>query len=215
MTLSEIEDAARSRYNAQGDTNWSSAEIATIVYEGCLEMSRDCGLLIEKRFESLTVAGTGEYEFPDSADSVKRITYNGRKLKEITMREDDVLTLENQLTTDTGDTEYYYVWDRTFFLRPIPQDGLVLEVFALCTEEALTPLSVLSTPEQFHGSLITYVVAQMSAKDLNWQMYDRYIAKWDIEKDRIRAKIRRSKRADAFTIVKSEEMLPYQTLGVK
>jgi len=215
MTLAEIETSARNRYNASGDTNWSSAEIANIVYEGSLEVTRDCGLVIEKRFQSSTVIGTREYAWPATANSIKRITYNGSKLKEISMSQDDILTIENQLSTDTGVPQYYYIWDRTFNLRPIPGSVLALDVYALCDEEALVPGSVLSMPSRFHGSLVTFVIKEMAAKDLNWQMHDRYSERWNVEKIKIRSQIRRSKRADAFAIVKLEELLPTTSLGTK
>lgn len=216
MTLAEIEAAARALYNATGDTNWSSAELATNLYMATLEMTSECGLVIEKRFQSTTVAGTGEYAFPTYASSIKRVTYNGAKLKEIDMRTDDALTIENQLTTDTGVPVYYYVWERTINLRPLPSDALTLEVFATCDEQSLSPSSTLETPAMFHGRLVEYVVAQMAAKDLNWQMYDRFMERWEkIHKPKITAQIRRAKRGDAFAIVKMEEQLPTSTLGVK
>jgi hypothetical protein len=214
MTLTEIETNARNRYNASGDTNWSSDEIIQIIYQATLELTRDCGLLIEKRFRSTSVIGTGEYALPDSAVAIKRITYDGRKLKEITMREDDAITIQNQLTSDTGTPAYYYIWDRVFHLRAIPDALKTIEIHALCSEESLTSGSVLSTPELFHGSLITYVIKEMAAKDLNWTMYDRYMQMWEAEKTKILAHIRRAKRADAFQVVKSEDDLPIVTLGV-
>jgi hypothetical protein len=215
MTLSEIEASARNRYNAIGDTNWSSAEIANLVYEASLEMTRDCGLVIEKRFQVSTVSGTSRYNFPDTATSIKRITHNGSKLKEISMREDDILTIENQLSTDTGVPQYYYVWDSIFHLRPVPSAVYTLDVYVIANEAALTPSSTLTIPTKFHGSLVTYVVKEMSSKDLNWQMYDRYQERWEVEKLRIRSHIRRAKRGDAFTIVKLEELLPTVSLGTK
>lgn len=215
MTIDEIEQSARNRYNASGDNNWSSAEIADLIYQASLEITRDCGLVIERKFQSTSVAGTGEYTFPEQAAAIKRITYDGRKLREITMREDDTLTLENQLTTDTGSPQYYYVWNRVFHIRPIPDAAETIEVFALCNEQSLTSASVIDIPERFHGSIVNFVIKEMSSKDLNWQMFDRYDAKFEADKIRIRSAIRREKRADAFAIVKSEEALVYTTLGVK
>jgi hypothetical protein len=215
MTPLEIETMARRRYNAVGDDNWSSAEIAELIYQGSLEITRECGLVIERKFSSTSVSGTGEYSFPEQAAAIKRVTYDGRKLKEITMREDDALTLENQLTTDTGAPEYYYVWNRTINIRPIPGAAETIEVFAVCNEQELTPTSTIDIPDRWHGSLVTYVVKEMAAKDLNWGMYDRYDAKFEVEKVRIRAAIRREKRADGFRVVSCEESLPYATLGVK
>lgn len=215
MTPTEIETSARRRYNAVGDTGWSSQEIVDLIREGCLEIVRDCGLVIEKRFELTTTIGLGEYAFPEHANGIRRIQYNGKKLRNISMREDDTLTLENQLATDTGDTDYYWTWDRTIYLRPLPASAVLLEVFALCSEQTLTINSVIDVPAVYHGSLVTFVVKEMASKDLNWKMFDRYDEKWNIDKQRIQAHIRRSKRADSFAIVKNEESMPYSTLGVK
>jgi hypothetical protein len=216
MTLSEIEEAARNRYNAIGDNNWSEDEIIQLVYQAALEITRDCGILIEKKFQTTSIDGTGEYSFPEQAASIKRITYDGRKLKEISMREDDALTLENQLTTDTGDPADYWVWNRTFSIRPIPSvDGDTIEVFAICNEQSLVAGSTLDLPERFHGSLITFVVREMSAKDLNWAMYDRYDKQFQDEKLAIRKAVRKDRRGDAFRMVQVEELLPYNSTGIK
>lgn len=215
MTPAAIELAARNRYNAAGDTNWSTEEIAGIIYQGCLELTRDCGMVIERLFSSTTVIGTSEYAWPDEASAIKRVTVGGRKLREISMREDDLITLENQLTTDTGTPEYYYVWNRTINMRPIPASAETLEVFALVSHQEVEATSNIEIPVQYQGALINFVIKEMSAKDLNWQMFDRYQGLFDADKLAIRAHIRRAKRADAFAIVKREEMLPYATLGNK
>lgn len=215
MTPAQIELAARNRYNAVNDTNWSSAEIMGILYNGCLEISRDCGLVIEKRFITTSGIGTSEYEFPTNATSIRRITYNGRKLEEITMRQDDSLTIENQLSADQGSPNYYYVWNRVIKIRPVPDDVVTIEIFAICNEQVLTSSSVMDTPDRFHGSLVYYIAKEMAAKDLNWEMFDRYDAKWEAEKTKIRSAIRREKRGDAFLIVGNEQSMPFTTLGNK
>jgi hypothetical protein len=215
MTPTQIETKARRLYNAVGDTNWSSTEIVDIIHLGSLEITRDCDLVIEKKFSLTTTIAVGEYAFPTNATAIKRLTYNGKKLKEISMREDDSLTLENQLATDQGDTEYYYVWNRTINLRPLPASAVALDVFAICNEDELTSSSTIDIPIAYHGSLVVYVAMQMAAKDLNWAMYDRLDAKWKDEKLAIRSHIKRSKRADGFAVVKVEELLPYTTLGLK
>lgn len=215
MTPVQIENFARQRYNAVGDSNWSSDEIMGIIWQGCLEISRDCGLVIEKEFSLTTTASLGEYDFPTYAAEIKRVVYDGKKLKCISMREDDVLTAENQITVSTGEPSYYYTWNRVIHLRPIPSSAETLTVFAVGEEEQVTSTSTLDTPAHYHGSLITYCLKEMSAKDLNWAMFDRYNGMWEMEKQKITANIRRSKRSDAFAVVKVEECLPQTVLGVK
>lgn len=215
MTIAELEAMARNRYNALGDTNWSTAEITAMIYQACLELTRDCGLVIERSFSSSTVASTQGYAFPSQASAIKRVTVGGRKMKEIAFREDDVLTIENAANTDTGTPQYYFVFNRTINLRPTPASVETMVVYAVCHEAALTASSTIDVPEQFHGSLVTFLVKEMAAKDLNWEMHDRYTNSWIDDKTKIRSSIRRSKRADGFVVVKTEEAMISTTLGVK
>jgi len=215
MTLLEIEEHARRRYNAVGDTNWSSAEINQLVYEASLEITRDCGIVIEKLFQSSSVVATATYAFPTEASSIKRITFGGRKLKEITMAQDDIITLENQLSTDSGTPQFYFVWDRTFHIRPVPGTIETIQIYAICNEQSLVAGSTVDIPERFHGALVNYVIKEMASKDLNAAWYDRYNARFEADKINIKASIRRQKRGDSFLIVKEESSLPYTTLGNK
>lgn len=215
MNLAAIELSARNRYNAVGDTNWSSAEICQIVYEACLEITTDVNLVIEQVYETSTVAGTGEYDFPSLANSITRVTVNGLKLKKISMRQDDVLTIENQLSVDTGVPAFWWEWARVIHMRPFPADVQTIQVFASIDEDQLTPASIITMPARFHGDLVGYVIKEMAAKDLNWQMYDRYQMKWEKAVPRIRSAIRRSKRADAFAVTQIESQLPTNYIGIK
>ena len=216
MTPSEIILAARQRYNAVGDTNWSDAEICSLIYFGELQLFTELGMVIENTFTTSTVIGTREYAYPSNAASIRRIEFNGKKLFPITFRDDDSLTNQNEATTDTGEPVYYEIFDSTIYLRPIPSTVDDLKMYANCEPQAVTTTSTLEIPSFTHGALVDYVVAEMAAKDLNFKMAEYYMSKWqNTHIPSIKKRIKLNKRGDSFAVVQSEELLPHNSLGAQ
>jgi len=215
MTPAEIELASRQLYNAVGDPNWSSAEIMPLIYKATLELFTECGFTIENIYQTTSTASTGEYALPSNAGQVKRITYDGKKLFPITMRDDDTLTLQNQATTDTGEPEYYYIFNDTIFLRPIPDTSSVaIKIFTFAEPQAVTASSTLEVPTWTHNAIVDFVVSEMAAKDQNFQMAQYYQNKFqNVHIPRIKKRLKLIKRGDSFNIVQSEELHPYGTVG--
>lgn len=213
MTPTQIETAARNRYNSVGDSFFSSAEILDLMWDACLDMTRETNL-IERIYTSSTVASQQEYAFPDSTISIKRITYEGKKLKPITFREDDAITGLNQSTTSTGTPQYYYQWNGSIFLRPIPSDIGTLKIFSFNEPEVLTSTSVLEVPLQFHMDLVDYIVSEMAAKDSNFEAAKYYQAKWERSLAEIKKWQRKKLRGDSFASVQDEEALIEGYLGI-
>lgn len=213
MTPTQIEEAARNRYNAVGDTNWSSAELQFLMYGACLEMVRDCGLVIERVFTTSTVAGTQDYDYPSYVLSVKRVTYDGLKLAPYTHRDDDSITLSNQAATDQGSPQYYTLWNNVISLRPLPDSVKVLKIYSVNEPQPIVTASTLEVPTFTHMNIVDYVVAQMAAKDLNFQMAQFYMNMWEGHKIAITKKLRLMKVSDAFKVVQAEEIHPITTLG--
>ena len=206
MTPSEVELTARRTYNAVNDTFWSQQEIFDYIYAACLEISEE-GYVIERRYSSTTVSGTQEYDFPTNAIAIKRITWSGRKLTKIDMIEDDALTGLNQATTDTGNPEYYWIWDRTISLRPIPGSAATLRLWTYNVQGSITSASTtLEIPTQHHMRLVNYVLHRMAAKDSNYKASDYYLNIWREDKLQIKRSMRKLQRADKFTTVKDENL---------
>jgi len=206
MTPSEIELAARQRYNAVNDTFWSQSEIFGLIYAACSEVCSE-GYSIERRYSSTTVVGTQEYDFPTNAIAIKRITYNGAKLTKIDMIEDDALTGLNQQTTDQGTPLNYWIWDRTISLRPVPDAAQTLRLWTYNTQGPITDATTtIELPESQHARLINYVLSGMAAKDTNFTAADWYRNLWEKDKIEIRKTMRRIQRADKFTTVKDEDL---------
>lgn len=213
MTPTEIETWARQRYNAIGDTFWSQAEILNYMTGACMRAARRCGL-IERTYTSTTVASQQEYDFPTNTIAIKRVTWNGIKLKPITMREDDAVTGLNMTTTATGTPQYYWVWNYTIALRPIPNDAQSLKIWSVNTPSALTITSTLEIPSQFHEDLIHYINREMALKDSNFNAAKSYGELWEqslIEMDKWQKK---RKRTDGFGTVQDEDQLVEGYFGI-
>jgi hypothetical protein len=213
MTPSQIEEAARRRYNSVSDSFWSSDEIFELIYDACLELALETKC-IERLFSTTTVASQQDYSFPSNVLAIKRVTYDGKKLKPINMREDDAITGLNQSIASEGSPTFYYQWDYTISLRPLPSDALTLKIWAYVLPSAITSTSTLEIPEEFHMKLVNYIVAEMAAKDSNSDMAVYYSKRWDRAKLDILRWVAVRKRTDAFAVVQDEENSAGTYLGI-
>lgn len=206
MTPLELEEYARRRYNAVDDTFFSSAEIMDYIYHACQELAQE-SQVIERIYTTTTVASTQAYDFPTNAMSFKRVTWNGRKLALIDMREDDAITGMNQATTDTGDPEVYWIWNRAIYLRPIPSSAQTLKMWSFNFPSEVSTTSTLEVPEQFHLKLANYVNQQMAVKDQNFIAAKYYGTLWEKDKLDVKRTMRKLKRGDGFSSTKDENMI--------
>lgn len=204
MTPTEIVTTARRRYNAVSDSFWSDEELLNLLYEACLDLARFTKC-IEVIYSTATVVGQQEYQYPTSTIAIKRIQYNGRKLKPVTMREDDSITGLNQSTTDSGTPQYYFIWNEILFLRPVPDTVGTLKIFSYNEPQALTASSTLEIPTQYHTNLADYMASEMAAKDLNFTAAQFYSNKWEKFKVQARQWETKKKRTDSFSAVQDEE----------
>ena len=183
-----------------------------LIYDACLEMATETAC-IERVFTTSTVAGKQEYDWPTNATTIKRITVNGQKLIPITFRDDDALTLLNSAVQDSGQPQYYTVWEEVFALRPIPASVQDIKVYATVEPQEVTDTSTLEIPTAFHNSILHYVVAEMAAKDENFTTAQYYQAKWVQGIGRMKRFMKKMKRGDSFASVQDEGSLPSTILG--
>jgi hypothetical protein len=218
MTPSEIENTARLRYNAVGDSFYSQSEIFDMIYAASLElaMEAECIKAIQT---TTTVASQQEYAKPTNCISVKRVTYNGYKLQPMDMRDDDALTIYNQATTSTGSPTHYFEWGSSIFLRAIPNDTQTLKIFTINIPSAVSSSSTLDVPARYHMWIVDYLLAMMFAKDSNRAMSAYHLDLWNGgdgkggHVGRARALERRALRRDSAAFVKDDEELPLTVLG--
>lgn len=215
MIPSEIETVARFKYNATGDTFYSATEIYSYIWQACMELAVECDAL-EKLESDVSVLSQRAYDWPTRAIRIKRITYDGKKLEPINFREDDSITLSNSSTTATGTPQYYSVWDRVYYLRPIPDTAaLVIQIFTQSEPVVITTATqVLEVDTTHHLAICDFVVGQMALKDQNIQIAEYYIKKWEDYKNKAKAHQRKMRRGDRMVHVQDVDTLPETILGV-
>ena len=212
MTPTELETQARSKYNSVNDTFYTSDELYGYADEACRQLAYECEAIEGKHTDS-TVSGTQAYDFPDEAIAVRRLTYNGYRLKPITMREDDAITLDNEATTATGTPQFYYQWNRQVYLRPVPDSVGTLQFYTHDVQDPIESTSTLTVPEIFHSEIVNFMLAEMAYKDENESIGDKYLARWEAAKVRIKAHLRKRKRADGFASVQDESAVDSPWMG--
>lgn len=212
MTPTEIETAARNKYNAVGDTFFSSDEVLNLMTEASMQLALEA-LVIEDTDTQNTVIGTQAYTFPTRAYTIKRVTWDGNKLMPMTFREDDILTLNNSTSSETGVPQFYYIWENQVFLRPIPASVAVLKVYSYLEPAAITALSTLEVPTRYHRDLVNFIVSEMAAKDNNMGKAQYYQSLWLAAMSRAKRETRKRLRGDAPAHVQVEEVLINTLLG--
>ena len=212
MTPPEVEQAARELYNSVGDTFFSATEIFTYMRDACMQLARQAKV-IERTFTTSTVASTQEYSWPTNAISIKRITYAGNKLQLTSFREDDILTLNNQATTSTGTPYFYALWNRTFYLRPVPNAVGTLKIFSVNQAQVITTTSTLEVPEVFHLDLVNYIAHRMLAKDKKWIESKYFLDIWMGNLKEAKYWKRQEKFGDSYPVVQNEDIGTVTLLG--
>jgi len=218
MTPQDVNTAARDIYNAVGDSFFTDTQIWNWIWEAerilarrtwCIEGLNSTGAI------TTTTAGTQGYAFPTRALAIKRITVNGRKLKRVTQRDDDALTLSNQAVTTQGWPIYYTEWNNTVYLRPIPDaSNYTINWYTYDDPTQVTSGTTnLDVPSVFHFDLVDYVLMRMFAKDKDAMNMAFHRDEWNSHIVDAKAFMKRMKRADSFATVQSEETLPITIIG--
>lgn len=207
MTPAQIEQAARERYNAVGETFWSSSEIMTLIYGACLELAIET-LCIEQTYTTTTVSGTAEYAYPTNTISIKYITYNGIPVDPIDLDQGNSITLNTVTSNTTGSPLGYSIWNDTITLWPTPNDAQTLKIYSYNEPQEVTSNSTLEVPSVFHLRLVNYVVSEMYAKDKDFSSAKYYKGIWENDKIHIKRWVAKRKRGHRFAAVKDEEALP-------
>jgi hypothetical protein len=213
MTPSELVTFCRQKYNAVGDDFWSADEMLDLVYQAEMELALEA-LVIENSYTATTVDGQQAYPYPTQAIQLKRITWDGTKLAQITMREDDLLTNLNSATVDTGQPDSFFVWEDTVNLRPIPGSAKTLKIWSIDRPQELTGASTtLDVPVHFHMDLTYYVLREMALKDGNIPLSIAYGEMWEKRKAQAKKFQHKKNRGGAPAHINDINFIPQSDIG--
>ena len=214
MTPTELMDIALRRYNATSDNFFPPVEVYDLIWAAEKEMATECKG-IEGSTTALTVKSQRAYDYPTNFIEIVRVEYNGKKLKPISFREDDAITLSDSDTTSEGEPGFYAKWEKKIYLRPLP-DSVGTLTFWGYKEPAkvLAADTNLVIPTEFQMSLLYYVLREMALKDTNPNIADRYGVQWDREVARFKKWMAKRRRGDSLNYVQDVDQLPNTYIGV-
>ena len=211
MTPADIETAARRKYNSVNSSFYSSEEIYDLIYQAELEIARETKMLEGlTTISGGTVAGTKAYAYPSGVLELRRVEVDGQRLNKIDLLDDDAVTLLDSNTTNQGTPTYYYEWDNTINLRPIPDtSSLQIRVYYFKDPARVTSASqTLEVPALFHMCIVDYVTAEIAQKDQNGSVAQTYFDKWyNKHLPAMMAWVRKKKTGDKFNMVKDVAQL--------
>jgi len=219
MTPSQIETAARRMMNAVGSNFWSPEEIiGDYLYMAALELATETNC-IENRYTTPSVASQQEYAIPSRMIAVKRVSYNGKRLDKISFEQLDLIQPDTGTAVE-GTPLYYYYFDSSFGLYPVPDtSALTIKIQTYDEPDVPTSTSTLQIPTQFHQYLVIGTAYYMSLKELGHPNVSRFEWMWNHSNNR-RSALQKTKASmmlqnqDSLPTVQREEDLPYTRLGI-
>lgn len=177
MTVTEMTDYVRRIHNAESDTNWSDAELYSLIQAKCNDVLSTIGLIQAIDTSITTVTDTSTYDYPSNVIRIRRLHYDGRPCKLISFREYEVRVPSG--VAATGTSSEYILWGDQIILYPTPSEAVTLTLYCEKQQSAITDAnSTIDIPEVFHSAVADAVIAMMFDKDLNNTFSSKYEQKW-------------------------------------
>lgn len=198
MTPSELESAARNRYNAIGDNFYSSLMIMDLIYQAEMELALEA-FVIERKYTTTSTAGTRELVYPTNAFSIRKIEYKGEKIYPVSLEDDPKTSTTEVSGTPTG----YAIWNEEIILFPTPDTTSdQIDVYTYNRPQAVTESSVLEVPPEYHLQMIDFIISVMYGKDQNLNMAQYHRNLWEASIARIKRQQMKKKSGDQFAVVR-------------
>jgi hypothetical protein len=180
MTVTQFLDQVRRLHNENNAQTpyWSDSEIYGLIENKANEVLSFIGLVETKDTSLTTTADQADYTIPTNILRIRRVRVDGRDCKYITMRQYFSRTPQGVLPS--GTPREWTQFDGTLTLIPKPStSSLQITIFGEAMQSSITSSSsTIDIPAVFHHALVDGVVADMFAKDLNPEWYDRFQARW-------------------------------------
>lgn len=181
MTPTEIDTAARERYNAVGDSFYSDSMLLKLMYDACMEFATKTKC-IRNVYTSDSVAGQDEYEKPTRAIGIVAMYYNGVRLTPLSDRERQGILINGSAVNTTGTPKFYTIWGDAIFLTPTPDTAEVsaIKIWSYDEPDTITTSSTIPIPTRYHKDIIYHLLEGMALKDDNFRRAEAYAAKFEV-----------------------------------
>lgn len=181
MTPTEIEAAARTRYNAIGDSFYSQEMLFSLMYDACMRFATEAKC-IRNVYTTDSVAGQDEYEKPTRAIGIVAVYYDGKRLDPISDRERQGILINGSAASTTGTPKYYTIWGEALFLTPTPDTDATgaIKIWSYDEPSTITAVSTIPIPTRYHKDIIYHLLEGMALKDSNRSLAASYAEKFEL-----------------------------------
>lgn len=204
LSITELITYARQQYNAVGDTFFSDDEARLEIYQAQMELAKETKC-IRSVFTTTSVSSQQTYAFPTAALEIKRVTFNGDKVRPDSL--ENVLDLTSSTGAATGTPYIYAIWNETLYFGPIPNAAQTIQIFSINEPGTITSsATALEVPSRYQAELVEFVLWKWCLKDKNYQGATLHQTLWQKCVDRAKAYERLMLRGNGFSIVRNEDM---------
>ena len=199
LTVSDLLERARQRYNAVGDDFFSDQMLRDAIFDAQSDLAKE-GYVIEKTFETDSVADQREYTYPDNVLSIREIRYDYEKLEKVALYKDP----KTSSADPTGTPSQYAIWDEVIYLFPTPDTSSeTIQIKCYAYPQDITSNSdSIEVPQEYREDIITFVNYVMAMKDQNFTLADRLFNSWQMVIEKARRQRQKRQRGDSFAQVK-------------
>jgi len=198
LTVSDLMERARQRYNAVGDDFFSDQMLRDAIFDAQTDLAKE-GYVIEKTFETTSVAAQREYTYPENTLSIKEVRYDSDQLQKVSLRDDPKTSNDDP----TGTPADYAIWDEVIYLYPTPDttgDTIQIKCYAY-PQDITSNTDNIEVPQEYREDIITYVNYLMAQKDQNFTLADRLLARWQDAIFKAQRQRQKRLRGDSFAQV--------------
>jgi len=179
MTPAQAKAHVRNQVDEQTAKFWSDAEIWSYLWDAETQLVDKANVFTGNDSSTTTVASTQDYSVPSDLIRIDSLSWNKVKLKAVTLDVYESLSSPNYGgTLATGDPVYYYLFNNTVSLYPVPDSAQTLKYWYTKEPTELTDSSTaFSVRTQYHNSLVNFAIYKCLMKDMDPRA-DTYLQMW-------------------------------------
>lgn len=173
MNVQDVVDRVQRQFGDESGVQVTNDDIIRWVNDA----QRDIGQaqeILETIATTPSVVGQAAYVIPDDIINLKRVTYAGKNIKNVSLQEFDQYITDNQLnplTGESGDPEIYYSYGEELSFYPVPDtdaDDIKLYYSQFPAEVTLVS-DDLTLPIKYHNRIVEYCLQQAYELDENFE----------------------------------------------
>lgn len=173
MIVQDVIDRVNRQFGDESGVQVTTADLIRWINDA----QRDIGQaqeIIETVATTSSVVAQAAYDVPVDIINLKRVTYKGKNVKNVSLQEYDQYITNNQdnpLNAESGDPEIFYRYANELTFYPVPDtaaDDIKL-YYSQYPEEVTAAGDELTLPIKYHNRIVEYCLQQAYELDENFE----------------------------------------------